>query len=169
MALNATLGDVSQNSYVTVVEADAYFADRAFASSWASFEDKESLLILCSRMLDWYISWKGFKKSVLQPMEWPRTDVIVKDGTELDDDVLPDAVKIAVFELAISSLTEDRTGDDPLLGLEQLRVSTLMLKAKPDKSGDTTLSKEAIPTKVYKILKELRSQSSFGVVRLMRG
>jgi hypothetical protein len=44
-----------------------------------------------------------------------------------------------------------------------------MLKAKPDKSGDATLSKEAIPTKVYKILKDLRSQSSFGVVRLMRG
>jgi hypothetical protein len=169
MAINAILGDINQNSYVTVAEADAYFADRAFASAWSSFEDKESLLILCSRMLDWYISWKGFKKAVLQPMEWPRTYVIVKDGTELSDELLPNEVKIAVFELAISSLTEDRTGDDPLLGLEQLRVATLMLKAKPDKSGDTTLSKEAIPAKVFKILKELRSQSSFGVVRLMRG
>lgn len=169
MALNAILGDPGQNSYVTSSEATTYFADRAYTSAWATFTDKEPLLILCSRILDWYISWKGFKKSVLQPMQWPRTDVLLKNGTEVGDDELPQDVKTAVFELALESLVEDRTEDDPLFGLEQIKVSTLSLRAKPDQSGRATPSKKVIPEKVLKILSELRGGSSFGVVRLVRG
>lgn len=169
MALNATLGDSGQNSYVTSDEATTYFADRAYSSAWTSFVDKEPLLILCSSILDWYINWKGFKKSNSQPMQWPRTDVLLKDGTEVGDDELPQQVKTAVFELAIISLEEDRTEEDPLMGLEQLKVASLSLRAKPDQYGKTTSSKKVIPEKVLKILSELRGGSSFGVVRLVRG
>ena len=170
MAINATLGDSNQNSYVTEDEADLYFEDRAFSSKWNSFTgDKESLLILCSRVLDWYIKWKGFKKSVTQPMEWPRTDVILSDGSTVDDTYLPEAVKIAVFEQVISSTVNDPTLADPLMGLEEIKVATLALRAKPDQSGGITKSKVVIPEKVYKILTDLRSSSSFGVVRLIRG
>lgn len=169
MALDAILGSDTQNSYVTMEEATTYFEDRAYSSDWNTFEDKGPLLILCSRLLDWYINWKGFKTSITQPMQWPRTDVILRDGTELDDDVLPQEVKTAVFELALSSLEEDRTEEDPLLGLEQLKVATLSLKAKPDQSGRRTSSTQVIPSKVKRILTDLRNDASFGVVRLMRG
>lgn len=169
MALNAILGDSGQNSYVTVEEANAYFADRAYSSTWGSFVDKEPLLILCSRMLDWYINWKGLKKSDSQPMQWPRTKVILRSGNEFADDELPTEVKIATFELVLVSLEEDRTDDDPLLGLEQLKVATLSLTAKPDQSGRRTSSKQVIPDKVLQILADFRSGASFGVVRLIRG
>lgn len=171
MAINAILGDLTQNSYVTEDEADAYFEDRAFSSNWdnVAAEDKEPLLILCSRTIDWYVKWKGFKKSATQPMEWPRTKVILRDGTEVADNVLPEAVKIAVFEMVLSSISKDPTLADPLMGLEELKVATLALRAKPDQSGKRTTSKSVIPEKVLKILTDLRSSSSFGVVRLIRG
>lgn len=171
MAINATLGDPDQNSYVTDDEADLYFEDRAFSSKWEAltYEKKEPLLILCSRTIDWYVTWKGFKKSATQPMEWPRTDVILRDGSTVADDYLPVAVKIAVFEQVISSIDKDPTLVDPLMGLEEIKVATLALRAKPDQSGSRTKSKSVVPEKVLKILKDLRSSSSFGVVRLMRG
>jgi hypothetical protein len=102
-------------------------------------------------------------------MEWPRTDVILRDGTEVADDTLPEAVKIAVFEMVLSSVSKDPTLSDPLMGLEELKVATLSLRAKPDQSGKRTTSKSVIPEKVLKILTDLRSSSSFGVVRLIRG
>lgn len=170
MAINATLGDPNQNSYVTEDEADLYFEDRAFSSKWDTFTgEKEPLLILCSRTIDWYVKWKGFKKSATQPMEWPRTNVILRDGSTVADNYLPEAVKVAVFEQVISSIDKDPTLVDPLMGLEEIKVATLALRAKPDQSGSVTKSKSVIPEKVLKILTDLRSSSSFGVVRLMRG
>jgi hypothetical protein len=173
MALDATLGASTQNSYVTVDEADTYFEDRPYSTKWDTYSeaDKPKLLILCSSLLDWYIKWKGYKTDSDQPMEWPRSDVVLKDGTELDDDVLPVAVKKAVYELALSTLEKgkDRTLDDDLLGLEQLKVASLSLRAKPDKWGKRTTATEVIPEKVYQILTDLRSSSAFGSVRLIRG
>jgi len=171
MALNAVLGDTNQNSYVTELEADSYFEDRAYSDKWDELDDlsKEPLLILCSRTIDWYVKWKGFKKSADQPMEWPRTSVILRDGSTVSDSVLPKAVKIAVFEQVLFSIDKDPTLTDPLIGLEEIKVSTLSLRAKPDQSGKRTTSKSSIPEKVWKILEDLRSSSSFGVVRLMRG
>lgn len=173
MAINAVLSDPNQNSYVTEEEADTYFENRAFSSLWISFDptEKEPLLILCSHMLDWYIKWKGFKTDPEQPMDWPRSSVILSNGASLKDNVLPNEIKIAAFELAISTITKgkDRTIEDPLMGLEQLKVASLLIKAKPDLSGGKTSSVQAIPDKVLKIVTEYRSLSSFGVVRLMRG
>ncbi len=173
MALNAILSDPEQNSYVTEEEADSYFEDRAFSSKWFDYEptEKEPLLILCSHMLDWYITWKGFKTDSAQSMDWPRSSVILSDGSSLSDSVLPQEVKTATFEMVMSTLVKgkDRTLEDPLMGLEKLQVSVLSIKAKPDQSGSRTTSVKPIPDKVLSILKEFRSSSSFGVVRLMRG
>jgi hypothetical protein len=173
MALDATLSASTQNSYVTVDEAELYFEDRPYSTKWDTYSeaDKPKLLIYSSNLIDWYIKWKGYKADSDQPMEWPRSDVILRDGTELDDDVLPVAVKKAVYELALSTLEKgkDRTLDDDLLGLEQLKVASLSLRAKPDKWGKRTSATEVIPEKVYEILRDLRSSSAFGSVRLIRG
>lgn len=169
MALNAIMGDVAQNSYVTEDEATEYFEDRAYTAPWTAFVDKEPLLVLCSRTLDWYINWKGFKSDPNQPMQWFRKGVVLKDGSVISETVLPQEVKIAVFELVLSSLVEDRTDDDPLIGLEQLKIASLSIRTKPDKYGRKSETKKVIPEKVLKILSDLRGGSSVGVVRLMRG
>ena len=168
MALNATLGASDANSYVTRAEADAYMANRAFVSArWAAFTAsvKEQFLITASQMIDWYLSWKGDKAEETQSMEWPRLDAIRKSGYEILETELPSEVKVAVYEMAISLFDADRTEDDPLAGIGQLKVSSLMIKAGPEYPNQTT--KKVIPEKVKKILKDLIT-SYGGIYPLLR-
>jgi hypothetical protein len=166
MALIATLSAIDANSYVTQEEATAYFTDRMHASTWATLTTivMDQLLVSSSLMLDWYVKWKGSKATVEQSMQWPREDAIRPDGTEIDDDVLPPEVKIAVYELAFSNLAADRTIDNPLAGIGQLEAGSLMIKAGPEKPNETT--PKPVPSHIYKILSDLYNRSS--VVRLLR-
>lgn len=166
MALNATIGATDANSYVTQAEANAYFLDRAHSSAWTAFVEKDQILMTSSQMLDWYINWKGYRASTTQNMLWPRESVVRKDGTTVDNDVIPNEVKVAVYELALSSLEEDRMIDDPLSGIDQLRAGSLMIKAGTP--GFDSTAKQAIPEKVYKVLSDLYTIGGGGVVRLLR-
>jgi hypothetical protein len=166
MALIATIGASDANSYVTQAEATAYFLNRIHSSAWEDFENKSQVLITSSQMLDWYVKWKGTKQTETQFMQWPRSSAIRGDGTEIDEDTIPPEVKVAVYELALSSLAADRTEDDPLAGIGQLQAGSLMIKAGAEKPNQT--NKKALPEKVYKILKDVYIQGSFSVVRLMR-
>jgi hypothetical protein len=64
---------VGLNSYVSVVEADSYFADRLFADAWnnATPQQKEQALVTACRSLERQI-WIGSKKVTDQPMQFPR-------------------------------------------------------------------------------------------------
>lgn len=111
MVLDATLGGASANSYVTVAEADAYFATSFGRTPWgsASAANKEIVLIESTRLLDLLVSWKGYVKSDTQALRWPRTYVPNIDGRYLEsyisDSIVPKDVKNAVFELAYSLLS----------------------------------------------------------------
>jgi len=54
VALDATVGGPASNSYVTLAEADAYFATRLFATAWTSATDpqQEAALISATRLID---------------------------------------------------------------------------------------------------------------------
>jgi len=168
MSLNATISATDANSYVTQEEANTYFSDRVHASDWEDFEYKDEVLITSSQMLDWYINWKGFRASTTQSMLWPRTDVIRRDSSEVDDGVIPNEVKVAVYELALSSLDEDRTGDNELAGIDQLKAGSLMIKASSTAFDAKSTAKEAIPEKIHRILSDLRVLGGASVVRLLR-
>lgn len=113
MALDATLGGASANSYVTVAEADAYFATSFGRTAWGSAlpANKEIVLIESTRLLDLLVSWKGYVKSDTQALRWPRTYVPTIDGVDtvlesyISDSIIPKDVKNAVFELAYSLLS----------------------------------------------------------------
>lgn len=165
MALDATVGGITANSYITLIQANAYFADRAFATSWDTFTEKEDMLVTASQMLDWYLKWKGTKATSEQSMQWPRVEALRPDGTEILDTVIPPELLTAVCELALSSLDGDRTIDSPLAGLEQVKVSSLMVKA--NKGDAESTKKETIPEKIRKILSDITTRSG-GTVRLIR-
>lgn len=166
MALNATVGSPDANSYVTVAEAASYFANRTHSEAWGEFDGQSAALCTASQMLDWYVGWKGVKTTSTQAMQWPRTDATRGDGTEIADDELPPELKVAVYELALSSLEEDRTADNPLAGIDQVKAGTLMVKASV--GGVDSTAEEAIPEKVWKILSDLYVRGSLSVVRLVR-
>jgi hypothetical protein len=54
VALDATVGGPSSNSYLTVAEADAYFDTRLFSTVWtsATTQQKEAALIQATRTID---------------------------------------------------------------------------------------------------------------------
>ena len=166
MALNATVGASDANSYVTKAEADSYFGDRLHSEDWDDADNPDSALVTASRMLDWYVKWKGWRSSTTQSMLWPRTEVLRRDGTSVDDDIIPPEVKTAAFELAYSSLSESRTSDDPMAGLDQIKAGSLMIKAGSGGYDSTAL--DTIPEHIYKILSDLYSGGGISVVRLSR-
>lgn len=166
MALIATVGSPDANSYVTVQEAAAYFSHRTHSEAWGEFDEQPAALCTASQMLDWYIKWKGIKASAEQAMLWPRTEVSRNDGTLVADDIIPPELKVAVYELALSSLDADRTEDNPLAGIDQVKAGTLMVKASA--GGYDSTSEDTIPEKVWNILSDLYNSGDISVVRLVR-
>jgi len=167
MALVATVGDATSNSFVTLVEANAYFVDRLHVTEWDDAENPEAALVLASHTLNWYVKWKGIRTTSTQSMQWPRMYCLRPDGSEVDSTIVPTEVKIATYELALSFLADDRMADNPLAGISSLKAGSLALQASP--GGVKSTDRDVIPEKVWKILSELYSNGGMSVVRLVRG
>lgn len=166
MALDASVGTSTSNSYVTVAEGDSYFVDRLHGSAtWTALTEKEAALITCSSLIDWYHKFKGDKVSEDNGLDWPRTGAVRSSGVAIEEDVIPIEVKQAVFELVLSSAIADRTADDPLAGLSQATAGPLTVKT--DGGGVDSTAKDVIPEHIKKLLSGL-TVSMGGVVRLIR-
>lgn len=105
-------GLADAESYISVADADTYFAARGNAA-WAALatEAKEQALRAGSDyMLAVYgPRWKGSRMTATQALDWPRSGVVA-NGFEVDDDVVPLPVARANAELAV------RASAGPLLG-----------------------------------------------------
>lgn len=94
--LDATVGGAASNSYVTVAEADDYFASRLNTGNWAA-ADKDAALITAAYDIDSFFKWIGARTDDIQFMDWPR---IFVDDVESNE--IPFDIKRAQMELAIS-------------------------------------------------------------------
>ena len=98
--LDATIGGANSNSYVTLAEADAYFAGDARHQDWNNHSDafKESALIQSTQWLD-YLGWAGKCCTSTQALQWPREDVtcMCRDAVCTE---IPLQVKQSTYELA---------------------------------------------------------------------
>ena len=105
MALAAT------ESYYTEAETDTYWSNRNNLV-WADAEtvDKEAALREASQYITYYFDFIGTHPGdvSVQPLAWPRTDVIVSRGNfssiEWPDDETPDEIGWATAELALLAL-----------------------------------------------------------------
>lgn len=98
-------------AYISVADADAYFAARGNAT-WAAIStdaEKEQALRKGADYLEGY-RWKGERYSSTQALAWPRSYVVV-DGYELDADTLPAALVRANAELAVRASAADLSVD----------------------------------------------------------
>jgi len=97
-----------------VLGADSYLdvADPGFAnfghSAWAAETDtakKEVALRLATEYLDTAYVWKGYKTKSTHSLAWPRTSVIVQDGTRtIGGNELPRELTRALMEIAADTL-----------------------------------------------------------------
>lgn len=101
--VHAEMGSSSANSFVTLDEAEAYFASRVGAEAWnaASAAMKERALVMAARGLE-RLRWPGRKCADLQGMSWPRCGV-----PWLTDTAVPLAIREAQCEEALAWLTPE--------------------------------------------------------------
>ncbi len=107
---------VGENSYVSVADTDAFFADKLFAdaSPWevATAANKERALITATRRID-ALSLVGTKADPLQALEFPRAWQVWEGdepGVYVETGVLPN-VKRACMEEALATLAGE---EEPL-------------------------------------------------------
>lgn len=136
MALDATVGGVNANSYISVADADAYFELSAGSASWLAILDvanKEALLIEATRLLDLYFVWNGEKTSSEQALGWPRKNAVYPDGSDIPESVIPKAVKYATCDLAFSILSNSgfRMDDN---NLDMVKVGSITVDFIDSKS-----------------------------------
>lgn len=95
--LDATVAGASADSYVTLVDAEAYFAARVGVDAWdalATDEDKERVLRQATRHID-RLRFRGCKLTTAQALQFPR------DVQEEPTDEIPRAVQDACCEEAL--------------------------------------------------------------------
>lgn len=120
------------NSYVTVEEANTYFADRLDVAAWTSASDtqKAQALIAASSLLD-DMSWVGTAVSENQPLAFPRAaeyfDPKIGVYLNLDGIVVPSRILIATKELAYHLLNNDGIQDDTG-AVQDIEVGSIKLK-----------------------------------------
>lgn len=121
----------NSNSYISITDADAYFADRGNAV-WDAFDNSDNktpaLIKATDFMLQMYrIRWQGYRFLTTQALDWPRAYVPTPDqigygfGYALyySTNVIPNEIKTACAELALRAATSttgelapDLTPDD---------------------------------------------------------
>lgn len=152
--IDSTVGGVDANSYVTVVEADAYFDTRLNATAWSgSTTDVKTraLIQACTHLetLEWDPEMVGWPTSTTQKLRFPAIGVMKRHHLAFyGENEIPDFVKLLQFEQALFELRSDRTADPAGRGL--LRVKADVLEAEFDDSGDAAIQR-VIPDHVWKL------------------
>ena len=137
--IDATLGGVSANSYVTLATADAYFETVPDSSTWTSktTDQKNRSLISATRWID-ALTFYGDRCAETQALKWPRNNYTV-DGIDLACTLIPEGIKVATYELAraFANDTDAITGTSGTSGIYDA-VELGELKVKYNKTSQTS-------------------------------
>ena len=139
------------NSYVTLAEAEVYFADRLDVSAWNDASDsvKSQALVTASMMLNDY-NWTGTAVSDSQTLAFPREgtyfDPLYGSEQTLSDTEVPNRIIQATYELAHHLLNNDGVLDDTG-ELNSLKVGSITL--------DFRHSPSTLPLNIKTIFKPL--------------
>jgi len=117
------------NSYVTVDEANSYFADRLDVAAWeqASDTQKAQALVTATALLD-NLTWDGFAVSDTQLLAFPRIISYFDPrlGRQVNTDTTPTRILTATYELSYHLLNNDGLLDNTGL-VENLQLGPINL------------------------------------------
>ena len=101
-------GSGDSNSYASVSDADAYFAERNVADWVGSDDEKQAWLIRATDYIDARFGSRfiGQRKTQEQALEWPRSGI---DG--IAEDVIPRGLQRACMEYAVRTKTSPLAPD----------------------------------------------------------
>lgn len=161
MAIDATPGGSSSDSFVDVAGADAYHATRLHNSEWTAADTttKESALKWATRLLD-QKAWVGLKTDSAQALRWPRGSVFDRDGIQITGSDIPQFLKDATAEQAFELIKGDTTGATGTEGF-----SELSLDGVGSMKMTQATSVKAVPKNVSALINFYLKSSSNRVVR----
>jgi hypothetical protein len=172
LVVDATVGGVSANSYITVDEAASYWESRPFPGMWNdSVQEPAAMVITATSMIDalftptrklirnpngkdsYYIVrpvWLGSPTTTTQALAWPRTGMHNQNGGDIPSDVIPAGLKLAVAELAGQLSKSDRFLDSSTLvqGISSIHAGSVSLSFKD--SGVEII--KVLPDIIYEFL-----------------
>lgn len=121
MALDATIGGASADTYATLAEFQTYAFNMGWTVTGAAPNIAEAALRRARLYLDASYSWVGVKATQSQALQWPRSTSILVDGYSVATDTIPQAIKDAQCELAYLI----QAGTDPLATISQGALSSI--------------------------------------------
>ena len=152
---DSTAKSATANSYVSVSEADDYFAAHLDSNFWpTSLKDKQAALVMATNRID-AETFQGRRTELTQSLQWPRSWVVARDSN-----IIPRELKIATFEMALHYLKmkagEFTVDENDLETLDKYKVGPLDVQIKSNVKADR------IPTKVKQLLKAIGPQAWSG-------
>lgn len=133
-------GVAGADTYVTLVEVRAFALKRglSFPASGAGDAAGEAALVMACDLME-TLDWRGTKTEGDGPLVWPRTDVVLDDGTEIAVDEIPQKIKDAQCQLAIENaagtdLQPSGTGQEVI----REKVDVLEVEYAPGGGGTVT-------------------------------
>lgn len=155
MALDATVGGTSSNSYVTQADATTYFGHRFDATEWtnASSDNRNIALMMATARLD-QEEYTGLRVDDDQRLKWPRYGVYV-DNVYQEETAVPRPIKEATYELALAFLKDSTLlADTGLEGFQSVKLGELDVTPR-FRSGGT------LPANVERLLRGLKTTLAY--------
>jgi hypothetical protein len=165
LTLDATVGGVSSNSYLTLLRADELAEQLPHASEWFTNEalDKPQLLVHATRLIDRYGYYYGSKTSPAQALQFPRTGLTYHtELTSVASNVIPNFIEWACIEWAFSLVTSEEA-TPASYGISSLSTPSFSLSFD---SG--AASSNDRPSVVDELLKPYARRLAMGFSRVLR-
>ena len=139
ISIDATVAGEDSNCYVTLIAAEAYFADTLRETTWEAWSDeaKSQALIQTTQQIGG-LRLKGTESTLTQALFFPRTIDLDKDGT--GSYIIPYIIEDATYEQAYWLLKQQDSPD--LLNRRELQaqgVAALSLDGVSETYGSSLL------------------------------
>ena len=157
MALDSTIGGSASNSYCSLIEADAYFADRLNGSTFTGQPEgiREKALVTATRRID-EETFVGTKVNLDQRLQWPRFNVYDEDGLIVSHESIPERVKQAVYMTAFELMRTDFLQETYMDNFSFFSVGSVQLKQfTPQSAGK-------LPAEALRLLRRFMTSGSSG-------
>lgn len=153
MSLDATVGGVAANAYLTVAAATALLSQRLHTSDWtgADPDNQSASLIWATRLIEEKFEFDGSVVNNVQKLRWPRIGTTDVEGRAYLSTEIPPPVQIAASELALVLIKTDTTSRSSLTekGLSDIKVGPITMGVDRDFQPDI------IPRQVVDTLKHV--------------
>ena len=133
MALDATVGGASANSYLSIADATARADMLVHSENWdaADMTTRGTALQLATKLLDLLIVWSGIPTTEEQALAWPRMDVKdpLRPSMDIPANAIPGPVLDATLAYARELLAMDVIGSSDVKGgaVKSLKIDGLTL------------------------------------------